>query len=56
MKMIPYAWKMIEHRMSNDSLFEDLELKLNKYFSKKIRLKNGDKHCINFVCWIWKKD
>ena len=39
MKMIPYAWKMIEHRMSNDSLFEDLELKLNKYFSKKVRLK-----------------
>ena len=39
MKMIPYAWKMIEHRMSNDSLFEDLEIKLNKYFSKKVRLK-----------------
>ena len=35
MKMIPYAWKMIEHRMSENFLFKDLEIKLNKYFSKK---------------------
>ena len=39
MKMIPYAWKMIEHRVRKNSCFEDLEQILNKYFSKKIRLK-----------------
>ena len=39
MKMIPYAWKMIEQRMSKNFLFKDLELNLNKYFSKKLRLK-----------------
>ena len=39
MKMIPYAWKMIEHRVSKNSCFEDLEQTLNKYFTKTIRLK-----------------
>ena len=39
MKMIPYAWKMIEQRISNNFLFKDLEMNLNKYFSKKVRLK-----------------
>ena len=39
MKMIPYAWKMIEQRMSKNFIFRDLELNLNKYFSKKVRLK-----------------
>ncbi len=39
MKMIPYAWKMIEHRVSRNYLFKDLEKTLNKYVSKKIRLK-----------------
>ena len=39
MKMIPYAWKMIEQRISNNFLFKDLEINLNKYFSKKVRLK-----------------
>ena len=39
MKMIPYAWKMIEHRVSKNSCFEDLEQILKKYLSKKIRLK-----------------
>ena len=39
MKLIPYAWKMIEQRISKNFLFIDLELKLNKYFSKKVRLK-----------------
>ena len=39
MKMIPYAWKMIEHRVMKNSCFEHLEQTLNKYFSKKIRLK-----------------
>ena len=36
-KLIPYAWKLIEQRISNNLLFEDLEKTLNKYFSKKIR-------------------
>ena len=39
MKLIPYAWKMIEQRISKNFLFMDLELKQNKYFSKKVRLK-----------------
>ena len=39
MTLIPYAWKMIEQRMSNNVLFKDLELKLNKYISKKVRIK-----------------
>ena len=39
MKLIPYAWKMIEQRISNNLLFEELENSLNKYFSKKVRLK-----------------
>tara|TARA_B100000029_G_scaffold501860_1_gene576135 strand:+ start:507 stop:1454 length:948 start_codon:yes stop_codon:yes gene_type:complete len=38
-KLIPYAWKMIEQRISNNLLFIELEKTLNKYFSKKIRLK-----------------
>ena len=38
-KLIPYAWKLIEQRISNNLLFEDLENTLNKYFSKKIREK-----------------
>ena len=39
MKMIPYAWKMIEQRISKNLIFKDLELNLDKYFSKKFRLK-----------------
>tara|TARA_B100001121_G_scaffold58113_1_gene51283 strand:- start:179 stop:1129 length:951 start_codon:yes stop_codon:yes gene_type:complete len=39
MKMIPYAWKLIEQRTSKNLIFKDLEIKLNKYFSKKMRLK-----------------
>ena len=39
MKMIPYAWKIIEKRISKNLIFKELELKLNKYFSKKMRLK-----------------
>tara|TARA_B100002051_G_scaffold271686_1_gene306883 strand:- start:1433 stop:2383 length:951 start_codon:yes stop_codon:yes gene_type:complete len=38
-KLIPYAWKMIENRVSNNLLFKDLEKLLKKYFSKKIREK-----------------
>ena len=39
MQMIPYAWKIIEKRTSKNLIFEDLKIKLNKYFSKKLRLK-----------------
>ena len=39
MRMIPYAWKMIEQRMSKNFLFKNLELNLNKYFNKNLRLK-----------------
>ena len=39
MKMIPYAWNIIEKRTSKNLIFKDLKLKLNKYFSKKLRLK-----------------
>ena len=39
MRLIPYAWKMIEQRTSNNLVFEELEKTLNKYFNKKIRLK-----------------
>ena len=38
-KLIPYAWKMIEQRISDNLLFKDLEKILNKYFSKKVREK-----------------
>ena len=38
-KLIPYAWKLIEQRLSNNLLFEDLEKTLNKYLSQKIRAK-----------------
>ena len=38
-KFIPYAWKLIEQRISNNLLFEDLEKTLNKYLSQKIRAK-----------------
>ena len=38
-KLIPYAWKLIEQRISNNLLFEDLEKTLNKDLSQKIRSK-----------------
>ena len=39
LRMIPYAWKMIDQRMSKNFLFKNLELNLNKYFNKNMRLK-----------------
>ena len=39
MRMIPYAWKMIEQRVSKNLIFKDLKFNLDKYFTKKIRLK-----------------
>ena len=39
LKMIPYAWKMIEYRIENNLNFLELKNTLNKYFSKKLRTK-----------------
>ena len=39
LKLIPYAWKLIEYRLDNNNLFVDLKKKLNDNFSKKIRIK-----------------
>ena len=39
LRMIPYAWKMIDQRMSKNFLFKNLELNLNKYFNKNMRSK-----------------
>ena len=37
--MVPYAWKMIEQRIKDNLIFKELELNLNKYFSKKNKIK-----------------
>jgi len=37
LKLIPYAWKLIELRISNNSKFSDLKSLLDHNFSKKIR-------------------
>ena len=50
MKMIPYAWKMIEYRISKNLIFKDLELKLNKYFSKKLRKKKMEINTALILC------
>ena len=39
LKLIPYAWKLIELRIKNDDKFVELKKELDKYFSKKIRNK-----------------
>ena len=39
LKLIPYAWKLIEHRINNNDVFKDLRKKLEDYFPKKIRIK-----------------
>ena len=39
LKLIPYAWKLIEQRIDNDKKFIELKIILDKYFSKKIRNK-----------------
>ena len=43
LKLIPYAWKLIENRMNNNPVFNDLRLFLDKNFSKKIRQKKWKK-------------
>jgi hypothetical protein len=39
LKLIPYAWKLIESRIKNKPVFKDLKLFLNKNFSDKLRKK-----------------
>ena len=37
LKLIPYAWKLIENRLTNNKKFNDLKIILEKNFPKKIR-------------------
>ena len=37
LKLIPYAWKLIELRIKNNEIFDDLKRMLDFNFSKKIR-------------------
>ena len=39
LKLIPYAWKLIELRINNNSLFKDLKNHLDANFSNTIRIK-----------------
>ena len=39
LKLIPYAWKLIENRINNNLIFRDLKNYLDANFSKKIRMK-----------------
>ena len=42
LKFIPYTWKLIELRISNNFLLKDLKIFLYKNFSKEIRNNNGN--------------
>ena len=35
LKLIPYAWQMINNRSANNPIFKDLNSLINKYFEKK---------------------
>jgi len=37
LKLIPYAWKLIELRIKNNEIFDNLKKVLNLNFTKKIR-------------------
>ena len=39
LKLIPYAWKLIEDRINNNDVFKDLKKKIEDNFPKKIRIK-----------------
>ena len=39
LKLIPYAWKLIEQRIEQNKKFIELKIILDKYFSKKLRNK-----------------
>ena len=40
LKLIPYAWQLIEHRINNNGIFKDLKKKIEDNFPKKIRARN----------------
>tara|TARA_Y100000590_G_scaffold391746_1_gene468647 strand:+ start:368 stop:1339 length:972 start_codon:yes stop_codon:yes gene_type:complete len=40
LKLIPYAWKLIENRIDKNDIFIELKRKLDDNFPKKIRVKN----------------
>ena len=42
LKLIPYAWKLIENRIQNNPVFRDLKFFLNKNFSTKLRKKHAN--------------
>ena len=37
LKLIPYAWKLIENRINNNRKFNELKIIIDKNFPKKIR-------------------
>jgi hypothetical protein len=37
LKLIPYAWKLIELRIKGNKIFDDLKKILDFYFSKEMR-------------------
>ena len=37
LKLIPHAWKLIENRIENKTIFKELKLFLNQNFSSKLR-------------------
>ena len=37
LKLIPYAWNLVELRIKDNNNFKELKLVLNNFFSKKIR-------------------
>ena len=39
LKLIPYAWKLIEYRINNNYVFKDLKKILEHNFPKKVRTK-----------------
>ena len=39
LKLIPYAWKLIEQRIEQNKKFIELKIILDKYFSKRLRNK-----------------
>ena len=43
LKLIPYTWKLIENRINNNAVFNDLKLFLDNNFSKKMRQKKWKK-------------
>ena len=43
LNLIPHAWKLIENRINNNEVFNDLKFFLDKNFSKKIRKKKWKK-------------